>query len=100
MGDSFLDLLYGEAPRSAFDQVLSDAAAGGADEEELGRLRDQYDVAMRIRDLLARRQAREAELRALYETASDLTAIRDVDTILTAIVRRARQLLNADMTYL
>jgi GAF domain-containing protein len=100
VGDSFLDLLYGEAPRPAFDQVLSDAAAAGADEEELGRLRDQYDVAMRIRDLLARRQAREAELRALYETASDLTAIRDVDTILTAIVRRARQLLNADMTYL
>ena len=100
MGDSFLDLLYGEAPRSAFDRVLSDAAAGGADEEELGRLRDQYDVAMRIRDLLARRQAREAELRALYETAGDLTAIRDVDAILTAIVRRARQLLNADMTYL
>jgi GAF domain-containing protein len=100
VGDSFLDLLYGEAPRSAFDRVLSDAAAGGADEEALRRLRDQYDVAMRIRDLLARRQAREAELRALYETASDLTAIRDVDAILTAIVRRARQLLNADMTYL
>ncbi len=100
MGDSFLDLLYGEAPRSAFDQVLADAAAGGATEDDLARLRDQYDVAMRIRDLLARRQAREAELRALYETASDLTAIRDVDAILTAIVRRARQLLNADMTYL
>ncbi len=100
MGDSFLDLLYGEAPRSAFDRVLAEAAAGGAGEGELTRLRGQYDVAMRIRDLLARRQAREAELRALYETASDLTAIRDVDAILTAIVRRARQLLNADMTYL
>ncbi len=30
----------------------------------------------------------------------DLTAIRDVDEILAAIVRRARQLLHADMTYL
>ena len=49
---------------------------------------------------MARQQAREAELSALYETASDLTAIRDVDAILAAIVRRARQLLNADMTYL
>ena len=37
---------------------------------------------------------------ALYETASDLTAIRDVDAILAAIVRRARSLLHADMTYL
>lgn len=57
-------------------------------------------MALRIRELLARRQSREAELRALYETASDLTAIRDVDEILSAIVRRARQLLGADMTYL
>ncbi len=45
-------------------------------------------------------RSREAELSALYETASDLTAIRDVDTILAAIVRRARQLLHCDMTYL
>ena len=37
---------------------------------------------------------------ALYETANDLTAIRDVDAVLTAIVRRARSLLHADMTYL
>ena len=37
---------------------------------------------------------------ALYETANDLTAIRDVDAILAAIVRRARSLLHADMTYL
>ena len=100
MADSFLDLLYGEAPRSSFDRVLADAEAAGAGAEEVAALREQYDVALRIRELLARRQAREAELRALYETASDLTAIRDVDSILTAIVRRARQLLNADMTYL
>ncbi len=50
--------------------------------------------------MVARQRAREAELSALYDTASDLTAIRDVDAILAAIVRRARQLLNADMTYL
>lgn len=98
MDGSFLDLLYGEAPREAFDQVLADAEAAGA--PGLDDLRRQYDLALRIRELLAHRQSREAELRALYETASDLTAIRDVDEILTAIVRRARQLLNADMTYL
>ena len=49
---------------------------------------------------MTRMRSREAELSALYETASDLTAIRDVDTILAAIVRRARQLLHCDMTYL
>ena len=49
---------------------------------------------------MARQRSREAELTALYETARDLTAIRDLDAILAAIVRRARQLLGADMTYL
>ena len=49
---------------------------------------------------MLRQRSREAELSALYETARDLTAIRDLDEILAAIVRRARQLLHADMTYL
>jgi hypothetical protein len=97
---SFLDLLYDQAPRSAFDEVVADAERAGASEEELVALRREYDVATRLRELIARQRAREAELTALYDTASDLTAIRDVDAILAAIVRRARQLLNADMTYL
>ncbi|QZY28661.1 helix-turn-helix domain-containing protein [Nocardioides coralli] len=97
---SFLQLLYEEAPRSAFDQVVADAVEAGVGPDELVRLREEYDVALRLRELIARQQAREAEMRALYETANDLTAIRDVDTILAAIVRRARQLLQADMTYL
>jgi hypothetical protein len=97
---SFLDLLYDQAPRSAFDEVVAEAERSGASATELAELRREYDVATRLRELIARQQAREAELTALYDTASDLTAIRDVDAILAAIVRRARQLLNADMTYL
>ena len=97
---SFLDLLYDQAPRSAFDEVVASAERSGASEAELAELRREYDVATRLRELIARQRAREAELTALYDTASDLTAIRDVDAILAAIVRRARQLLNADMTYL
>jgi GAF domain-containing protein len=97
---SFLDLLYDQAPRSAFDEVVVEAERAGASEAELAELRREYDVATRLRELIARQRSREAELTALYDTASDLTAIRDVDAILTAIVRRARQLLNADMTYL
>ena len=100
MTRSFLDLLYDQAPRSAFDEVVADAERSGASETELAELRREYDVATRLRELIARQRAREAELTALYDTASDLTAIRDVDAILAAIVRRARQLLNADMTYL
>lgn len=97
---SFLDLLYDEAARSHFDELLSSATTAATDEEERARLRADYDVALRLRELISRQRSREAELSALYETASDLTAIRDVDAILAAIVRRARQLLNADMTYL
>jgi hypothetical protein len=97
---SFLDLLYDEAPRAAFDEVVAAAEHAGATPAELAELRRQYDVALRLRELIARQRSREAELSALYDTASDLTAIRDVNAILAAIVRRARQLLNADMTYL
>lgn len=96
---TFLDLLYDEAPLAAFDEHLARAEAG-LDEAEAAVLRSEYDVAVRLRDLMGRMRSREAELSALYETASDLTAIRDVDTILAAIVRRARQLLHCDMTYL
>jgi hypothetical protein len=97
---SFLDLLYDQAPLAAFDEVVAAAERGGASAAELEELRREYDVATRLRELIARQRAREAELSALYDTASDLTAIRDLDAILAAIVRRARQLLNADMTYL
>ncbi|MGD9959157.1 helix-turn-helix domain-containing protein [Nocardioides sp.] len=100
MADSFLHLLYAEAPREAFDQVVADAERRGSAGADLASVRADYDVALRLRELIARQRSREAQLSALYETASDLTAIRDVDLILTAIVRRARQLLNADMTYL
>ena len=96
---SFLDLLYDEAPLSAFDERLA-RAERELDEQAVAVVRGEYDVALRLRDLIARMRSREAELSALYETASDLTAIRDVDTILAAIVRRARQLLHCDMTYL
>ena len=99
-GDAFLDLLYGEAPLTEFDGVITRASAAGASEDRLAELRRQHAVAVRLRELIARQRVREAELTALYETARDLTAIRELDTILAAIVRRARQLLNADMTYL
>ena len=53
-----------------------------------------------LRAQLERHQQRESELLALHETARDLTALRDTDRVLQAIVRRARQLLSADVGYL
>jgi GAF domain-containing protein len=96
----FVELLYADAPAEEFTAQVERAAADGADEAELARMRDELAVALRVREQLARHRQREAGLAALYETANDLTAIRDVDAVLQAIVRRARQLLNADITYL
>lgn len=96
----FVDLLYADAPAEAFTEQVEKAAADGATEPELARLREELAVALRVRERLARHRQREAGLTALYETANDLTAIRDVDAVLQAIVRRARQLLDADITYL
>ena len=104
MSEQFLDLLYRGAARDAYDAVLASAVESavesGATGPELDRLREHHGVALRIRDQMERQRQREAELSALYETANDLTAIRDVDAVLSAIVRRARSLLHADMTYL
>lgn len=61
---------------------------------------EDAERALRIRERLDRFRRREAELVALQETARDLIRLRDVDQALQAIVRRARQLLAADVGYL
>ena len=57
-------------------------------------------AALRIRTELEQRRRREAELAALFETASDLAALHSLDSVLRAIVRRARLLLGTDVAYL
>lgn len=46
------------------------------------------------------RQRRERELASLYATARALTALGDVDTVLSSIVRHAHELVGTDVTYL
>jgi GAF domain-containing protein len=96
----FLEMLLAGASREDLDLVIAEAEVSGTAPERMESLREQHALALRIQELMARQRSREAELTALYETARDLTAIRDLDAILAAIVRRARQLLGADMTYL
>ncbi|MFD0507887.1 helix-turn-helix domain-containing protein [Streptomyces chiangmaiensis] len=81
-------------------ESLAHAAAEGAGDQELEELRAQLASALRMRGLMERQQHREKQLRALYQTATDLTALRDVDAVLGAIVRRARELLGVDVAYL
>ena len=91
-----LALLAAEAPLEEFHAVLADSALA----EHGHPLRDAVGDALRVRALLAARRRREQELSALYETAGDLSSLRDLEAVLQAIVRRARQLLDTDAAYL
>lgn len=96
----FLKLLVEEAPADAFDVPVAAARAAGVSREEVDRLNEAAVLALQVRSVLDERRRRENELKALYETAGDLIAIRDVEQVLQAIVRRARRLLGTDTAYL
>ena len=58
------------------------------------------EVALRLQENFENKRKRERELSALYETARDLSALRNTDQVLQAIVQRARQLAGSDIAYL
>ncbi|WP_336208021.1 helix-turn-helix domain-containing protein [Nonomuraea sp. LPB2021202275-12-8] len=96
----FLELLAREASAVEFEGPIIEARAAGADPATVEELERAKVEALKVRALLRRRARREAELSALYDTAGDLSALRDVDAVLEAIVHRARQLLATDTAYL
>lgn len=98
--NAFLQMLVDEADVDAFEQPVRAAQAAGASEDALDALRRRSLLALQVRSVLGERRRREIELAALYETVRDLISIRDVETVLQAIARRARQLLDADTAYL
>lgn len=57
-------------------------------------------VARSLNARLREAGRREGLLRVLYDTATDLTGIRDVEAVLKAIVRRTRSLIGSDIAYL
>ncbi|MEU6642269.1 helix-turn-helix domain-containing protein [Saccharomonospora sp. NPDC046836] len=82
---------------------LLELLAAGASSDELARVPADsatLRLAMSIRRTLDARSRREAELAALFDTASDLARLRDLDAVLRSIVRRARMLLRVDVSYL
>ncbi|RTL69738.1 MAG: GAF domain-containing protein [Pseudonocardiaceae bacterium] len=94
-----LHLLATEAPAAEFDRLAAAVEARPA-----GPRRDEMFLALgsagRVRDLLAHRRRRERAALALVESARDLASLHDVDEVLEALVRRTRQLLRTDATYL
>jgi PucR-like helix-turn-helix protein/GAF domain-containing protein/diguanylate cyclase with GGDEF domain len=91
-----LDLLAADAS----SEQLAHAPVAGLSDAERAELARATEVALRIRHTLTEHRRREAELRALFDTASDLSKLRDLDEVLRSIVHRARMLLRADLSYL
>ncbi|WP_245161086.1 GAF domain-containing protein, partial [Blastococcus sp. CT_GayMR16] len=96
----FFELLLDGAAAIEYERPLVRARAAGADGDELAELERVKFLALEVRGAFAARRRRESELSALFDTASDLAALRGVDSVLSAIVRRARQLLGTDVSYL
>ncbi|MBM7790243.1 helix-turn-helix domain-containing protein [Tenggerimyces flavus] len=92
-----LDLLADGASGEQLAQVAVAARAAGHTSAEVEAA---VEVALRIRHTLTEHRRREAELTALFDTARDLSKLRDLDEVLRSIVRRARMLLRADLSYL
>ncbi|WP_328535409.1 helix-turn-helix domain-containing protein [Streptomyces sp. NBC_00344] len=95
-----LDLLADDAPAEDFGAVAAEARAAGVPPQELSEVEQATATALRIRRTLRQHRRREMELSALFDTASDLAGLRDLDAVLKSIVRRARQLLGTDTAYL
>ncbi len=62
--------------------------------------RASVELALSVSHSLRERERRQRELSGLYETAGDLSSLRDLEQVLQAIVARARSLLGTDMAYL
>ena len=91
-----LDLLAADAS----SEQLAHAPVAGLSDADRAELARATEVALRIRHTLTEHRRREAELRALFDTASDLSKLRDLDAVLRSIVHRARMLLRVDLSYL
>ncbi|GJF34642.1 hypothetical protein KNE206_73420 [Kitasatospora sp. NE20-6] len=95
-----IDLLASGAASEDFTEVLADARRQGASAQVLAEIDAAAWQALRVHRTMRQHRRREAELTALFDTAGDLAASRDLDAVLQAIVRRARMLLGTDTAYL
>ncbi|MFD3538571.1 helix-turn-helix domain-containing protein [Streptomyces sp. NPDC058662] len=95
-----LDLLAQGAPLEHFTRPGEAAQDAGVPEPDRAAIAEATQVALRIRRTLIQHRRREVELAALFDTAGDLAALRDLDAVLRAITHRAKLLLGTDVTYL
>ncbi|MYR90046.1 GAF domain-containing protein, partial [Streptomyces sp. SID685] len=94
------ELLAAGAPAEELGAVVAEARRAGVDARDLAEVEGATEAALRVRNTLRQHRRRETELTALFDTAGDLAALRDLDAVLRSIVRRARMLLGTDTAYL
>ncbi|WP_026425860.1 helix-turn-helix domain-containing protein [Actinokineospora inagensis] len=95
-----LGLLVTGSSGERLTQVAVTARAAGLPPDELVVVDTATEDAVRVRQTLVDHRRREAELTALFDTASDLARLRDTDEVLRSIVRRSRMLLRVNVSYL
>jgi GAF domain-containing protein len=100
MWTAYLELLARDAPAVEYEAPVLTARAAGEPAEVIDQLEEGKRLALQVRESLLTQRRREDELSALYDTAYDLARLSDLDSVLEAIVHRARQLLRTDVAYL
>ncbi|HET6654407.1 MAG TPA: GAF domain-containing protein [Nocardioides sp.] len=100
MWTDYLELLARDAAAVEYEAPVLTARANGEPADVIEQLERGKRLALQVRESLLTQRRREDELTALYDTAYDLARLSDLDSVLAAIVHRARQLLRTDVAYL
>ncbi|WP_162581976.1 helix-turn-helix domain-containing protein [Variovorax sp. PBS-H4] len=95
-----LAMLQRNASASEFDEMLERVEVALNDPDQRSLLAGSIRAAVAICEQQALQQRRERGLLVVLESAHDLTSIRDLELVLQAIVRRARQIFSSDIGYL
>ncbi|WP_146039320.1 MULTISPECIES: GAF domain-containing protein [unclassified Variovorax] len=95
-----LAMLQRNASAREFDEMLERVEATLHDPAQRSLLAGSIRAAVAICEQQALQQRRERGLLVVLESAHDLTSIRDLELVLLAIVRRARQIFSSDIGYL
>lgn len=95
-----LSLLRRNAPVDEFTALLRSVKELGNVDIPPETLAQSVEAGLALRERLVQQEQRERGLVAVIETARDLTALRDIELVLQAIVRRARQLVGCTVAYL
>lgn len=94
-----LELLTENAPADQFEEVLRRARATDPDPVRIERLERAKHLALHVHETMSQHHRRQVGLSALVDTARELTLPYDLDGLLNVIARRARFLLNLDMSW-